>query len=73
MIRVNRWWYNNGRQGWLHCSTGHRMAKGWIWEGPSGHDYCKPCAISKFQQRPPALIDSGGWCSDRHPLRLRHA
>jgi len=71
MIRVNRWWFYNGARGWLDCATGHRMGKGWIWEGPRGRDYCKACAIRGFKQKMPSLIDCGGWGNSRHPLQLR--
>ena len=73
MIRVNGWWWNNGKAGWTQCATGHRTGKGWLWERPGGGDYCKACAIRLFSQTVPSLIDCGGWIHSRHPLNLAHS
>jgi hypothetical protein len=71
MIKVNAWWWNNGDRGWINCATGHRIGKGWLWEGPHGRDYCKACAIRLFGQTVPSLIDCPGWGPPRHALRLQ--
>lgn len=73
MIRVNRWWYNDGHHGTVKCEGGHSACKGWMWERPGGGDYCKACAIREFNQKPPSLIDCAGWGWSRHMLKLRHS
>lgn len=61
------WWFNSGDRGWIDCGAGHRAGRGWMFRGPRGRLFCRPCALRLFKVAPPPLINWPGWSPSKPP------